>query len=152
MASWIGTGASNPGDVTTNGKMGVGAASGGSTLSVYGPQGVPASTGTSEATNRLRLNGGDNIAVDFGAWNHTPYPGWIQVHDSTAEGTNYPLALQPNGGEVAIGGTTPLSKLQVTNGDVEVDTSGRGLILKSPDGSRWRISVTNLGQLGTAKL
>jgi hypothetical protein len=48
-------------------------------------------------------------------------------------------------GNVAIGATTAASKLTVTSGDVEVATIASGLILKSPDGTRYRITVPNGG-------
>jgi hypothetical protein len=48
-------------------------------------------------------------------------------------------------GNVAIGGTAAASKLTVTTGDVEVATIASGLILKSPDNTRYRITVPNGG-------
>jgi hypothetical protein len=35
----------------------------------------------------------------------------------------------------------------VTQGDVEVSTASSGIVLKSPDGTRWRVTVTNAGVL-----
>jgi hypothetical protein len=40
--------------------------------------------------------------------------------------------------------------LQVTNGDIEVETIASGLILKSPDGTRYRVTVANGGTLSVA--
>lgn len=37
-------------------------------------------------------------------------------------------------------------------GDVELDNSAKGVILKSPDGSRWRVKVGDDGALSTTKL
>ena len=53
-------------------------------------------------------------------------------------------------GKVGVGNASPASKLTVTAGDVEVDTVGKGFILKSPDGTRYRIAVANGGALSTS--
>ena len=50
-------------------------------------------------------------------------------------------------GNVGIGTTSPASKLEVDGGDIEVDDSASGLILRSPDGTRYRIKVDNSGNL-----
>lgn len=52
---------------------------------------------------------------------------------------------------VGIGTATPTSKLTVA-GDIEVLGDERGLILESPDGTRWRVQVDNSGVLGTTSL
>jgi hypothetical protein len=51
-----------------------------------------------------------------------------------------------NTGNVGINTSNPRSKLQVTNGDVYIETASRGVIMKSPDGNCWRMTVTNSGQ------
>jgi hypothetical protein len=55
-------------------------------------------------------------------------------------------------GNVGIGTTSPASKLTVTGGDIEVTDSASGIILKSPDGTRYRVTVSDLGILSTASL
>jgi hypothetical protein len=55
-------------------------------------------------------------------------------------------------GSVGIGTTSPASKLTVTGGDIEVTDSASGIILKSPNGTRYRVTVSDLGVLSTASL
>jgi len=50
-------------------------------------------------------------------------------------------------GNVGIGTTSPSAKLTVASGDVEVTLNTKGIILKSPDGTRYRITVANGGAL-----
>jgi hypothetical protein len=77
---------------------------------------APLTTGTGFNGN-LRLSAtGANQILDFGLG--TTY-GWIQSRDKTAYGTNYILALNPNGGNVGINKAAPTKALDVT-GDVGV--------------------------------
>ena len=39
-----------------------------------------------------------------------------------------------------------------TTDDVIVDDNGKGLVLRSPDGSYWRVTVSNLGALSATSL
>jgi hypothetical protein len=50
-----------------------------------------------------------------------------------------------NDGNVGIGTQTPAAKLEVTNGDVYVNDATKGIILKSPNGGCWRVTVDNSG-------
>ena len=48
-------------------------------------------------------------------------------------------------GNVGVGNENPTAKLQVTSGDVYIDTVSSGVIMKSPNGSCWRMTVSNTG-------
>ncbi len=49
------------------------------------------------------------------------------------------------GGNMGLGTTDPKSKLHVSSGDVYIDNSARGVIMKSPSGQCWRMTVNNAG-------
>ena len=53
---------------------------------------------------------------------------------------------------VGIGTISPVSKLSVSSGDVEAETVGNGVIIKSPNGIRWRITISNTGNLSVTSL
>jgi hypothetical protein len=61
------------------------------------------------------------------------------------DGTN--SYFQIHGGNIGIGTTTPSSKLDVSGGDIEIENIGSGIILKSPNGNCWRVTVDNTGNL-----
>ena len=77
----------------------------------------------------------------------------IQIKSAyaTSFSTSGSLAMFINHNQnVGIGTTSPTSKLEIDGGDIEVDDSASGLILKSPDGTRYRVTVANGGTLSVA--
>lgn len=60
--------------------------------------------------------------------------------------------LIQNDGNVGIGTITPGSKLDISNGDAYINNSANGVILKSPNGTCWRIAVDNTGNLTTTSV
>jgi hypothetical protein len=61
----------------------------------------------------------------------------------------YPFTINGNTSNIGIGGTLPAvsakSRLHVFNGDINVDQIGSGIIMKSPNGNCWRVTVDNTG-------
>ena len=51
---------------------------------------------------------------------------------------------------MGLGSANPQSKIEVNGGDVEVKGSTNGIILESPDGTRYRVTVANGGTLSVA--
>jgi len=86
-------------------------------LHVMGTTGLPATSGTTfTGTMRLGVSGYGTV-MDFGAVGPSTGTQWIQVTDSSNQAFHYPLLLQPNGGDVGIGTTSPSAKLDVRNDD-----------------------------------
>lgn len=95
--------------------------------------------------------------------------GWsLTGNANTNSGVNFlgtrddnPLIIKTNNaesmriisnGNVGIGNTTPGTKLEVGGGDIYVNNSANGVILKAPNGGCWRITVDNAGNLTTTSI
>ncbi len=85
--------------------------------------------------------------------NNNPYqqqPGSFALYNNQLN--NWVLNTNPDNSYLAIGSTsnktqTPKSRLHVFAGDVNINDIGRGIILKSPNGKCWRITIDNQGNL-----
>ena len=55
-------------------------------------------------------------------------------------------------GKLGLGTETPASRLQVADGDVYIQDINNGVIMKSPDGSCWRMTINNDGSVKTTSI
>ena len=89
------------------------------------------------------MGGSNNIEVrpqNFGILNQgSPTGRWALV----VEGATNNIGI----GHSGYYSTQAKSKLHVFNGDVNIDQVGSGIILKSPNGSCWRVTIDNTGNL-----
>ena len=70
---------------------------------------APSTTGTTiNGSAVIKPSDGSN-AIIMGAYGTSPYGNWIQSQSTSALGTTFPLILQPNGGNVGIGTSSPVS-------------------------------------------
>jgi hypothetical protein len=131
------------GTIFKHGNVGIGTTSPATNLNIQGDSGgVPPTTGGEGTSNGIfRVRDNYNVALDIGTNGSSPWTTWLQVADATSMGTEYPLSLQPNGGNVGIGTTSPEGGLHVY---------GKTLILgqiasvpSGPDGTMYYNSTTN---------
>ena len=95
------------------GNVGINETSPDAKLHVMGTTGLPATSGTTfTGTMRLGVSGYGTV-MDFGAVGPATGTQWIQVTDSGNQAIQYPLLLQPNGGNVGIGTDSPGAKLEI---------------------------------------
>jgi hypothetical protein len=106
----------NNGDSIFNYKVGIGTTNPILKLHIEGTNSLPATSGIAQNGGIRIENGVNNGVLDIGASNATGAPGWLQSTDKTDLSQSYKLLLNPNGGDVGIGTTTPQSKLQVAGG------------------------------------
>jgi hypothetical protein len=55
-------------------------------------------------------------------------------------------------GNMGIGTADPASRLQVTDGDVFIENINKGVIMKSPNGNCWRMTINNDGSVSTTAI
>lgn len=123
--------------VLANGNVGVGTAVPGQSLTVSGARGLPVTTGTTQ-NGMLRItpsaSDGGTVTLDMGIGITGVNNAWLQASDRTALGTNYSLVLNPNGGNVGIGTSTPLGRLHVStsnSGLTSISSSADEMVLDS---------------------
>jgi hypothetical protein len=100
------TGLSEKMRITATGNVGIGTSSPGLNLSVQGLYGLPATSGV-QGTGIFRVqDSASNIALDMGVIQNAG--NWIQSGNK-ANSAVLPLALNPSGGNIGVGTSTPAS-------------------------------------------
>ncbi len=81
----------------------------------------------------------------FGTWQfETSYEGVVLTHEFQIL-ENEPTTL--NDGNIGINTTNPKSALHIHNGDLYIDNSENGLILKSKNGNCYRLEINHNGEI-----
>lgn len=127
--------------LATNGYVFMGSTGQPSKLQITGPATLPATSGTTQ-NGKLRLAYSTDVALDFGNYS-TSGAGWVQANDPSNLGNRYPLLLNPNGGNVGIGTTTPLALLHVNGNALLSNNAANGdvkLMFKN-DVQKWDAGV-----------
>jgi hypothetical protein len=98
--------------ITSDGNVGIGTSSPVQKFHIDGVVGNPATSGTAQNGIVRLSNTTDNAVLDIGM-RAGGAGAWLQSTDETSLAANYPLLLNPNGGNVGIGTTSPTQKLDV---------------------------------------
>ena len=105
------------------GNVGIGTTLPKNRLEVKGLFAAPLTTGSTQngIARFSQTSGNGSLDIGFG----DPY-SWIQSRSSASYATNYNLALQPNGGNVGIGTTSPDDLLDVEHGNIRLRSNNAG--------------------------
>ena len=130
--------------IDSAGNVGIGTSAPGARIDIKGVAGSPATSGTTQ-NGILRIqNATNNNTLDIGQVAGSPYGTWLQAADKSDLNPTYtyPILLNPLGGNVGIGTTSPGAKLEITTlrengirlsgGEKQRLSIARAMIKKSP--------------------
>ena len=87
---------------------------------------------------------GINLVAQRSGANIRFYLGGIQASDIG-------MVLESNG-NLGVGESNPRTKVHVTNGDIYIDDTTSGIIMKSPNNNCWRVTIDNTGAMVSTPL
>ena len=105
--------------ITSAGNIGIGLTNPDLKLHVNGTNGLPATSGstpTGHVSVRAKSSSSSH-GFHMGVSNAAPWSSWIQAQDANNLATEYPLLLNPNGGNIGVGTDNPNYKLVVAKQD-----------------------------------
>jgi len=110
--------------ITSDGKVGIGTTGPGLRAEVRGTGGGPATSGTTQTGIMRFSQSAGTLVMDTGIGAASGNNAWLQVTNSAGLGNYYSLLLNPNGGNVGIGTTSP-----TTSAKLEINSTTGALLL-----------------------
>lgn len=99
----------------SGGNVSIGTATTSSLLTIL-KNSAPSLSHTHVASIALASVEGAYTILEMGTSATSPYPSWLQTRHATVDGSYYPIALNPLGGSVGIGTSSPVNALDVNGG------------------------------------
>ena len=130
--------------IDTNGNVGIGTTNPNATLDIENSTGVTVDINSSSGDGQLRFQ--DNGITKWSVGRDNTQQDFV-FSSSAGLSTDPVVVLSHSTGNVGIGTTSPTSKLDVAGGDIELNDAAAGIIMRSPDGTKYRITVANGGTL-----
>jgi hypothetical protein len=139
----IGTGGVTRLSISSGGNVGINETNPASKLEVNGVFGNPLTTGSAQnGIARFSQTLGNGV-LDVGFGDNSGGFSWLQSRDSTNYATVYSLLLQPNGGNVGIGTTSPAGKLELQGSGQSWTTSPAIRMWDSYNSKGWLVGTAN---------
>lgn len=131
-------------NTTGNGNSFLGSFAGASNTTGQSNVFIGSNTGQNNTTEFL------NTFVGYGASGAAGVTNATAIGENAVVTQNNSLVLGSNGVKVGIGVSAPKTRLHVTGGKIYVEANGQGVVMKSPGGACFELTVTNAGALTTA--
>jgi hypothetical protein len=106
--------------ILSSGNVGIGTATPQSKLQILGTTGD--ASGTAGTSAMLSMQSGSGTDLVFGSMVGSPFTSWIQHRHATNNNEYFAMALNPLGGNVGIGTTSPSAKLDIV-GNIKLGTT-----------------------------
>lgn len=121
--------------INSSGNVGIGTSSPENRFQVSYTSTAPSLS--SSAGAGLSLLGSSTLRVNIGSDPSSPFGGWIQA--TNGSGNSYPINLNPLGGNVGIGTSSPSEKLTVA-GNFQLTTNSPEIRMLTSSGYGWRMT------------
>jgi hypothetical protein len=117
--------------ISGGGNVGIGLTNPLAKLHVYGTETNPSLTSN---TGIFTVNSTSTVQLNIGGNNSGGFPIWLQTRDTSGGANVYPLLLNPLGGNVGIGTTSPSALLSLAVASASVDGT-KGVRIANPAGT-----------------